>query len=49
MQNCSPGHDTRTCHLCSSLRHPSKRETRQALSAIPRQTRMGLRRSGGER
>jgi hypothetical protein len=47
MENCSPEHDPRTCPQCSSLRHPSKQATRRALSAIPRQTRVGQRQGGG--
>ncbi|MCF3960339.1 hypothetical protein [Streptomyces fuscigenes] len=37
------GHDPSTCRDCAQLRHPSQREARQGLAAIPRQTRGGDR------
>lgn len=37
----APVHNPRTCLACVALRHPSNRETRQALTAIPRQDRGG--------
>ncbi|MFD4315074.1 hypothetical protein [Streptomyces sp. NPDC058548] len=38
MKNCNGTHDSRTCHLCAPLRHPSQVQTRRALAALPRQS-----------